>query len=126
MQTVWQAFPIFLLAASPLAMAQMPEEKVRIFLCDTEAAALSFAALATPGTTREMASNIVNKAEKRDACNRYIGYVGGEFEERKVIDGLVYKVTRYRLLFADRRGAQEAYAAERVFDAGTGRNDVDL
>jgi hypothetical protein len=127
MRQAFRALSLLLLFASPSAVAQLTGQKVRIFLCDTEAAALAFAsALAAPRTTKEMASNVVNRSEKRDACNRYIGYVGKEVEVRKVVDGLVYKVTRYRLHFSDRRGVQEAYAAERLFDAGSHRGYIDL
>jgi hypothetical protein len=108
-----------LFAAYPAcAFAQLEGTKVRIFLCDTEAAALSFAVeRSAPKITDDMASDIVNQAEGRNACNRYIGYVVRETEGRKISQGLLFKVTKYRLRFLDNRGPSEAWSAERLFDS---------
>jgi hypothetical protein len=98
--------------------AQTEASKVRIFLCDSEHAALAFAlARSSPRATDDLASNVVNKEEGRKVCDRYIGYVVKEDESRKIFQGLLFKVTRYKLQFADNRGASEAWGAERLFDS---------
>ncbi len=111
---------LLIATGSAPSFAELEGTKVRIFLCDTEAAAVTFARARTaPRTTDDLAANIVNKGEKRIACNRYIGYVGKETEHRKVVDGYLFKLTRYKLIFADNRPASEAWGAERLFDADT-------
>jgi hypothetical protein len=114
-------------SASGDCLAQLAGTKVRIFLCDTEQAALDFAvARSTPDVTDDMAGDVVNKGAGRNACNRYIGYVGKEVEQRRVVQGLLFKVTRYRLHFTDNRGAAEAWGAERLFEVAPEEQTRDL
>ena len=119
-----------LLLAFPLSLgclSQLSGTKVRIFLCDTEKAALAFAlARSAPNTTDDLAGDIVNKDEGRNACNRYIGYVGKEIEQRRIVQGLLFKVTRYRLHFTDNRGATEAWGAEQLFNVAPDEETRDL
>lgn len=101
--------------------------KVRIFLCDTEEAAVAFARHRSEhDVTDDMAGNMVNKHSGRDACNRYIGFVNRQVPTTKLIDGYVFKITRYTIDFTDNRGPRDAWSAERTFDAGNNDGHRDL
>lgn len=108
-----------LVSSPPPVVAEQLGAKIRIFLCDTEDAALAFAFARTSAgnTSDDLAADAVNKVEKRGACNRYIGYVGKEAEHRRIVQGFLFKVTQYRVHFTDHRGERNAWSAERLFDA---------
>jgi hypothetical protein len=90
-------------------------EKINMYLCQTKSTAIAFAAQISSGVTEEMARNEIDRRIGVEVCNRYMGEAIVEEEEVSFTDGYLYKSTKFRVSFADKRGDLVGWFAERVF-----------
>lgn len=104
-------FSLYLVLSPALAVTP---DKLQAYLCDTRSAAIDFA-LVSPGATEEMARDIVNRRERREACNQYIGFGIAEDRSIELINGVLIKTTQYLVHFSDGRGDLRGWYAERTF-----------